>query len=80
VAQSAGGEANAALTFNSTRSPFLMNCSMPPKAAKARLIVFTRSAPVMMLIFGPTCGREKSGSDTRSVTVSAFGPVRSYSQ
>src|SRR5208282_5541997 len=69
VADSAGGEAKAALTFRTTQSPALMNRSMPPSAASARLTVFTRSAPVMMLIFGAVDdGREKSGRETVSAT------------
>src|SRR5664280_3787334 len=77
VADSAAGEAKAALTFSTTRSPDLMNRSMPPSAASARLKVFTRSAPVTMLIFGPVDAREKSGRDTVSLMMLADGPLRS---
>ena len=57
-----------------------MNRSMPPSAASARLTVFTRSAPVTMLIFGAVDdGREKSGSDADSPTMLPDGPLRSCS-
>src|ERR1039458_7921141 len=80
VADSAAGEAKAALTFNTTRSPDLMNRSMPPSAERARLTVFTRSEPVTMLIFGAVeDGTEKSGSVADSPTMLPDGPLRSCS-
>ena len=77
VAPSDAGEANAALTFSTTRSPGLMNCSMPPSAWSARLTVLIRSDPVTMLRWRPTPVTEKSGTETVSAEAYADGPFRS---
>ena len=54
VAQSIGGEAKAALTFNRTRSPFWIKVSMPPSACGGRVPI--RSDPCAIRILFP--GRE----------------------
>ena len=61
VAESIGGDANAALTFSSTRSPSLIKASMPPMDFRASASVSERLLPRTMLIRGPNRGIEKSG-------------------
>ena len=80
VAESDGGEAKAAFTLSTTRSPRLINRSIPPSACSARLTVFARSTPVTMLSLLPAEATEKSGSVTGRPAASADGPWLSCSQ
>ena len=58
VAPSEGGEAKAALTLSSTRSPGWTNAPMPPRVAKACRTVSDRSIPLAMQILSRIASME----------------------